>query len=114
MKNTRKNAPRPNFEKKPPRVFTQLCETRTRLFERLKEEGILHQVEGKTVNTSGEQYDPSNCAYYSGFVGHDTERCITLKHKIQDFIDDEVVKLAQYPTNVNTNTLPKHKELLLA
>ncbi|KAG5629127.1 hypothetical protein H5410_000844, partial [Solanum commersonii] len=33
-------------------VFTQLCETQTQLFERLKEAGILHLMEAKTVNTS--------------------------------------------------------------
>ncbi|WMV32275.1 hypothetical protein MTR67_025660 [Solanum verrucosum] len=32
MQNPRNNGPRPNFEKKPPRVFTTLCETRTQLF----------------------------------------------------------------------------------
>ncbi|XP_049388071.1 uncharacterized protein LOC125852375 [Solanum stenotomum] len=111
MQNHRNEAPRPNFERKPPRVFTPLCETRTQLFERLKEAGILHPVEAKTVNTAAEWYDPNKrCAYHSGVVGHDTEKCITLKHKIQDLIDNEVVKLAQAPPNVNTNPLPKHKE----
>ena len=111
MKNPRNNAPRPNFEKKLPRVFTQLCETRTQLFERLNEVGMLHLVEAKTVNSLVEWYDPSKrCAYHSGVVGCYTERCITLKHKIQVLIENEVVKLAQAPPNVNTNSLPKHKE----
>ena len=109
MQNPRNNAPRPNFEKKPARVFTQLSETRSQLFERLKEAKILHPVETKTVNTSAEWYDPSKrCAYHSEVVGHDTEKCITLKHKIQDLIDNDVVKLAQAPPTVNTNPLPKH------
>ncbi|KAK4707354.1 hypothetical protein R3W88_033081 [Solanum pinnatisectum] len=83
----------------------------TQLFERLKEAGILHPVEAKTVNTSAEWYDPNKrCSYHSGVVGHYTEKCITLKHKIQDVIDNDVVKLAQAPPNVNTNPLPKHKE----
>ena len=51
MQNPRNNAPRPNFEKKSRRVFTQLCETQTHLFERLKEAGILHLVEAKIMNT---------------------------------------------------------------
>ncbi|KAK4729784.1 hypothetical protein R3W88_022772 [Solanum pinnatisectum] len=85
--------------------------TQTQLFDRLKEAGILHPVEAKTVNTSAEWYDPNKrCAYHSGVVGYDTEKCITLKHKIQDLIDNEVAKLAQAPPNVNTNPLPKHKE----
>ncbi|KAK4734303.1 hypothetical protein R3W88_008564 [Solanum pinnatisectum] len=111
MQNPRNNAPHPNFEKKPPRVFTPLCETRTQLFERLKEVGILHPVKAKTMNTSAEWYDPNKrCAYHSGVVGHDTKKCITLKHKIQDLTDNEVVKLAHAPANVNTNPLLKHNE----
>ncbi|KAK4713326.1 hypothetical protein R3W88_019233 [Solanum pinnatisectum] len=101
MQNPQNNAPHPNFEKKPPRIFNPLCETCTQLFERLKE----------IVNTSAEWYDPNKrCAYHSGVVGHDTEKCITLKHKIQDLIDNEVVKLAHALANVNTNPLPNHKE----
>ncbi|KAK6794258.1 hypothetical protein RDI58_007711 [Solanum bulbocastanum] len=111
MQIPRNNAPRLNFEKKPPRVFTPLCETRTQLFERLKDVGILHPVEAKTLNTSVEWYDPNKrCAYHSGVIGHDTEKCITLKPKIQYLINNEVVKLAHAPENVNTNPLPKHKE----
>lgn len=106
MQNPRNNAPRPNFEKKPLRVFTQLCETQTQLFERLKEACTLHTGEAKTVNTSSEWYDPNMCcAYHSGVVGHDTERCTTLKHKIQDQIDNKVVKVVQA-----LPTLPEHKE----
>ncbi|XP_049381418.1 uncharacterized protein LOC125845986 [Solanum stenotomum] len=111
MQNHQNNAPHPDFEKKPTRVFTPLCETRTQLFERLKEARILNPVEAKTVNTSAKWYNPNKrCAYHSGVIGHDTEKCITLKHKIQNLIDNEVVKLAQAPPNVNTNPLPKHKE----
>ncbi|KAK4734094.1 hypothetical protein R3W88_008355 [Solanum pinnatisectum] len=109
MQNPRNNTPHPIFEKKPPRVFTVLCETRTQLFERLKEARILHPVESKIVNISAEWYDPNKwCAYHSGVIRHDSEKCITLKHKIQDLIDNEVVKLAHPPPNVNTNPLPKH------
>ncbi|KAK6784054.1 hypothetical protein RDI58_017508 [Solanum bulbocastanum] len=37
VQNPQNNVPRPNFEKKPPRIFNPLCETRTQLFEKLKE-----------------------------------------------------------------------------
>ena len=48
------------------------------------------------------------CAYHSNSVGHDTEDCINLKHKIQDLIDQEVVSLQATTPNVNTNPLPNH------
>ncbi|KAK4729644.1 hypothetical protein R3W88_022632 [Solanum pinnatisectum] len=94
MQNPQNNAPHPNFETKPPQVFTPLCETRTQLFDRLKEARILQPC----------------CAYHSGVIGHDTEKCIPLKHKIEDLIDNEMVKHAHAPPNVNTNLLPEHKE----
>ena len=97
------------LRKKPPRIFTPLCETRTQLFERLKEACTLHTGEAKTVNTSAEWYDPNKCcAYHSGVVGHDTDNCINLKYKIQKLINNEVIKLAQALLNVNRNPLPKH------
>nr|QVT92263.1 reverse transcriptase [Solanum chacoense] len=41
-------------------------------------------------------------------VGHDTEDCINLKHKIQDLIDQNVVSLQTVAPNVNSNPLPNH------
>ena len=44
----------------------------------------------------------------SNSVGHDTEDCINLKHKIQDLIDQEVVSLQPAAPNININPLPNH------
>ncbi|XP_069150709.1 uncharacterized protein [Solanum lycopersicum] len=41
-------------------------------------------------------------------VGHDTEDCINLKHKIQDLINQEVISLEPAAPNVNTSPLPNH------
>ncbi|KAK4730951.1 hypothetical protein R3W88_023939 [Solanum pinnatisectum] len=88
MQNHQNNAPHPNFEKKPPESSLHYCEYFSRV--------VL----------------PKNkrCAYHSGVVRYDIEKCITLKHKIQGLIDNEVIKLAQAPRNMNTIPLPKHKE----
>ena len=43
-----------------------------------------------------------HCLYHQG-PGHDTDRCITLRHAIQDFIDQGLVNLGQQ--SVTTNPL---------
>ncbi|XP_027772414.1 uncharacterized protein LOC114076918 [Solanum pennellii] len=103
------DSPRPRFEKKPSRSFTALAESRTKLFERLAAAGYIHPVGPKPVDVNSRFYRPEQrCAYHSNSVGHDTEDCINLKHKIQDLIDQEVVSLQPAAPNVNTNPLPNH------
>ena len=64
----------------------------------------------KPVDVNSRFYKPEQrCAYHSNSVGHDTEYCINLKHKIQDLIDQEVVSLQPVAPNVNTNPLPNHR-----
>ena len=61
------------------------------------------------MDVNSKFYRPDKiCAYNSNNVGHDTEDCINLKQKIQDFIDQEVVSLQPTTPNVNTNPLPNH------
>ena len=63
----------------------------------------------KPVDVNSRFYRPEQrCAYHSNSVGHDTEDCINLKHKIQDLIGQEVVSLQPAAPNVNTNPLPNH------
>lgn len=50
------------------------------------------------------------CAYHSNSVGHDAEDCLSLKHKIQDLIDRDMVILRTVNSNVNKNPLPEHGE----
>ncbi|KAK4730384.1 hypothetical protein R3W88_023372 [Solanum pinnatisectum] len=86
--------PRPRFEKKPARIFTPFVESRTKLFEQLNAAGYIHPMGPKPVDTSSKFYRPDQrCAYHSNNVGHDTEDCTNLKHKIQDLIDQKVVSL---------------------
>ena len=46
-----------------------------------------------------------HCSYQQG-PGHDTDRCSTLRHAIQDLIDQGLVNLGQ--PSVTTNPLPAH------
>ncbi|KAK4718429.1 hypothetical protein R3W88_016767 [Solanum pinnatisectum] len=88
---SRKQFPRPNF-RKAPKVFTPLRESQTQLYERLKALGMIHPIEGRAVNSLGKFCRADQrCAYHSKVVGHDTENCSTLKHKIQNMINDNLI-----------------------
>ena len=63
----------------------------------------------KSEDTSYKFYKPDQrCAYHSNSVGHDTEDCINLKHKIQESVNQEVVSLQTVAPNVNNNPLPNY------
>lgn len=48
------------------------------------------------------------CAYHSNSVGHDTEDCLNLKHKIQDLNYHGVVTLQTVAPSINETPLPDH------
>ncbi|XP_059285130.1 uncharacterized protein LOC132038485 [Lycium ferocissimum] len=103
------NAPLPNFEKKPPRVFTPLTESQTDLFKRLSAAGMIQVLPPKAVDPKNRFYRADQTrAYHSNGIGHNTKNCINLKYKIQDLIDRKEIVLQTASPNVNTNPLPNH------
>ncbi|XP_059314844.1 uncharacterized protein LOC132065452 [Lycium ferocissimum] len=110
---TFQNQPPPaNYEapqKKPMRVFTPLPESRASLFAKLRDAGRMNVVPPKPANPKDRWYRTDfTCAYHSNQVGHTTEYCINLRHKLQDMIDNHELILEPTPPNVDTNPLPKH------
>nr|XP_004240309.1 uncharacterized protein LOC101266943 [Solanum lycopersicum] len=87
--------PRPKFGKAP-KVFTPLRESETQLYERLKAMGMLYPIEGRPANPLGKFYRADHrCACHSGAVGHDTENCSTLKRKIQNMINNNLINIEE-------------------
>ncbi|KAF1891554.1 hypothetical protein Lal_00015152 [Lupinus albus] len=85
--NFNRNQPRP-FQ--PQRTFDPIPVTYAELFAHLQTERILAPIAGQTPNTTAPWYDPNvNCDYHSGIIGHSTETCRALKHRIQDLIDSK-------------------------
>ena len=73
----------PMFVNKPARNYTLLIESRMKLFDQLSLAGVFHRLGPKPVDTSSQFYqDDRVCSYHSNSVGHDSEDCINLKHKI--------------------------------
>ena len=99
----------PDSIKRPPRKFTTLAESRTKLYKRQAVAGYINPVGPMLLDTSSKFYRPDQrCVYHSNSIGHDTMDCINLKHKIQDLINKELVSLQTVAPNVNNNPLPTH------
>ena len=58
--------------------------------------GMLYPIEGRPANPLGKFYRADHrCSYHSGAVGHDTENCSTLKHKIQNMINNNLINIEE-------------------
>lgn len=77
----------------------------------LKAEFITLRDPPQHVNTSSPKHNPNaRCAYHSNSPGHDTNNWWALKNKIQDLIDERVLKFTQdgqieffyHPSNIET------------
>ncbi|XP_058761629.1 uncharacterized protein LOC131635043 [Vicia villosa] len=77
---------------------------------------LLTRVAPPNINTSSPRYDPNaRCEYHSDCVGHDTNNCWTLKHKVQDMIDAGEIEFDPPETpNVITAPMPKHDKAVNA
>ncbi|XP_058725809.1 uncharacterized protein LOC131597113 [Vicia villosa] len=49
----------------------------------------------------------ARCAFHSGAAGHDTEKCIALKNKVQDLLDQKIIQFTPTP-NIANNPMPAH------
>ncbi|KAF1888250.1 hypothetical protein Lal_00000637 [Lupinus albus] len=101
-----RNQPRP-FQ--PQRTFDPIPVTYAELFAHLQTERILAPIAGQTPNTTAPWYDPNaNCDYHSGIIGHSTETCRALKHRIQDLIDSKWLEFKDTIPTITGNPLPNH------
>ncbi|KAF1865476.1 hypothetical protein Lal_00004851, partial [Lupinus albus] len=104
--NFNRNQPRP-FQ--PQRTFDPIPVTYAELFAHLQTERILAPIAGQTPNTTAPWYDPNaNCDYHYGIIGHSTETCRALKHRIQDLIDSKWLEFKDAIPTITGNPLPNH------
>ncbi|KAF1858821.1 hypothetical protein Lal_00027072 [Lupinus albus] len=92
-----------------PRTFHPIPVTYAELYAHLQTERILAPIAGQTPNTTAPWYDPNaNCDYHSGIIGHSTETCRALKHRIQDLIDSKWLEFKDTVPTITGNPLPNH------
>ncbi|RDY08602.1 hypothetical protein CR513_07147, partial [Mucuna pruriens] len=59
-------------------------------------------------------YDPNvRCDYHDGAIGHATERCWSLKHKVQDLLDGSLLGFQDQGLNVQNNPLLAHRGVVI-
>ncbi|XP_039162793.1 uncharacterized protein LOC120290562 [Eucalyptus grandis] len=92
------------------RQFSPLPGSPSQVLTILKKKGLLTS-EPKCPNREGIcGYDPTkNCDYHNGELGHSTDECFTLKHKIQNLLDTKVFAFRIARPNVQKNPLPEHE-----
>ncbi|RDX89627.1 hypothetical protein CR513_28625, partial [Mucuna pruriens] len=92
------------------KVLTPILMTYTKLFPLLLEQKLIEVVPLKPLEPSyPRSYDPNaRCNYHGGAVGHATERCWSLKHKVQDLLDDGLLGFEDKGPNIHNNPLPAH------
>src|SRR3954465_7102082 len=82
-----------NQRSKPKRSFSLLPMPLSQVLQQLLNQNLITLLPPYAFPTnpaSGYKYH-ARCAYHSNSLGHDTEDCWQLKHKIQDFIDDNII-----------------------
>ena len=79
---------------RPRRDFHELYMPISQVFEKLKVKGLLKPLDPRLVpNPLPARFDVSKkCVYHQG-LGHDTNKCYSLHHAIQDLIDTKVIVL---------------------
>ncbi|XP_058774254.1 uncharacterized protein LOC131648520 [Vicia villosa] len=74
----------------------------------LKIEKITLRDAPSAPDTQSPNYNANaRCTFHSGAAGHDTERCIALKNKVQDMLDQKIIQFTPTPNIVN-NPMPAH------
>ncbi|RDY14350.1 hypothetical protein CR513_00598, partial [Mucuna pruriens] len=93
------------------RVFTPIPLPYSTLFPLLLERGMIAILPLKPLEPPyPRSYDPNaKCDYHSGVVGHSTERCCNLKHKVQDLIEAGWLGFKGNEPNISTNPLSTHE-----
>ncbi|KAF1872199.1 hypothetical protein Lal_00039360, partial [Lupinus albus] len=99
-----------NFNRnQPQRAFDPIPVTYAELFAHLQTERVLAPIVGRTPNTAAPWYNPNtSCDYHSMVVGHSTETCRALKHRIQDLIDSKWLEFKDAVPTITGNPLPNH------
>ena len=80
----------------------------SQVFDKLKAKGLLKPLDLRPIpNPFPSRFDVNKRCAYHQVLGHDTDRCFTLRHAIQDLIDNKVITPPTRPS-VSNNPLPNH------
>ena len=80
----------------------------SQVYDKLKAKGLLKPLDPRPIpNPLPSRFNVNKrCAYHQG-LGHETDHCFTLRHAIQDLIDNKVIASPIRPSITN-NPLTNH------
>ena len=80
----------------------------SQVFDKLKTKGLLKPLDPRPIpNPLPSKFDVNKRCAYHQILGHDTDRCFTLHHAIQDLIKNKVITSPTRPSITN-NPFPNH------
>ncbi|RDX75833.1 hypothetical protein CR513_44247, partial [Mucuna pruriens] len=87
----------------------------TELLPRLLEQKLVEIIPLKPLEPPYPRSCSPNarCDYHCEAIGHATERCWSLKHKVQDLLDGGLLGFQNQGPNVQSNPLPTHKGMAI-
>ena len=93
---------------RPKREFHKLYMPINQVYDKLKAKGLLKPLDPRPIpNPLPSRFNVNKrCAYHQG-PSHETNRCLTLRHAIQDLIDNKVIVPPTRPSII-ANPLPNH------
>ena len=93
---------------RPKREFHELYMPMSQVFDKLKAKGLLKPLGPRPIpNPLPSRFDVNKRYAYHQVPGHETDLCFTLRHAIQDLIDNKVIALPTRPSITN-DLLPNH------
>ena len=101
-------APTPVPKAQPQRQFHELHMPLSKVFEKLQARGLLRPLDPKPMpNPLPRGFDVNKRCSYHQTPGHHTDDCFSLRHAIQNLIDQKIIAPPPRP-NVISNPLPNH------
>lgn len=113
FQNNQSNGPRypTRYNQAPPRNFTKLDVPLKVVLRRLIEKGLIQLFDPQPLlNPLPPNFNLNAYCELHRSQGHDTERCMKLRHLVQNLIDNgKIAPPTTQAPNVNTNPLPNHQ-----
>ncbi|XP_056163629.1 uncharacterized protein LOC115687317 [Syzygium oleosum] len=97
------------------RQFTPLPGSLSQVLTILRKKNLLSTEPKRPNSESFSNYDLSKkCDYHMGEVGHSTNDCYTLKHRVQNLLDTKAFSFQTSKLDVQNNPLPEHENKINA
>src|SRR2546425_2876542 len=97
---------------KTPRKFSKLPMPLSKILKRLQKQDLLQPLDPRPPNTLAANYNENAYCEFHQTKGHDTDRCLRLRHEIQNLIDEgKIPDPEKSKTSIKDNPLPDFRRV---